>query len=319
MSVSLDAVREPADVRRLPDAELPELARLVRGEIIASVSKTGGHLASSLGAVELVIGLLRVFDPVRDRIVWDVGHQTYAWKILTGRRARMGTIRQLDGLSGFCNPEETPCDAFVTGHAGNALSVAEGMATARDLKGGDEQVVAVVGDAALANGLSLEALNYCGNLKGKLILVVNDNAMSISRNVGACARILGRLLTGVRYNRAKAVLERMGHRAHLTFLRGFYHRIERALKSMLLGNAFFESLGLRYIGPVDGHDIAALQQAFAVARADKRSVAVHVVTRKGRGFAPAEADPTAWHGVGPFDPAHPERKPATAPCWSEAL
>lgn len=319
MSVSLDAVREPADVRRLPDAELPELARLVRGEIIASVSRTGGHLASSLGAVELVIGLLRVFDPVRDRIVWDVGHQTYAWKILTGRRARMGTIRQLDGLSGFCNPEETPCDAFVTGHAGNALSVAEGMATARDLKGGDEQVVAVVGDAALANGLSLEALNYCGNLKGKLILVVNDNAMSISRNVGACARILGRLLTGVRYNRAKAVLERMGHRAHLTFLRGFYHRIERALKSMLLGNAFFESLGLRYIGPVDGHDIAALQQAFAVARADKRSVAVHVVTRKGRGFAPAEADPTAWHGVGPFDPAHPERKPVAAPCWSEVF
>ena len=316
MSRVLDTVQTPADVRRLAPADLPALAQEVRDEILATVSRTGGHLASSLGAVELVIGLLRVFDPERDRVVWDVGHQTYAWKILTGRRARMGTLRTLGGLSGFCNPEETRCDAFVTGHAGNALSVAEGMAAARDLRGGTEQVVAVVGDAALANGMSLEALNDCAAMKGRVILVVNDNAMSISKNVGACARILGRLPTGQRYNRVKMALEGLGHRAHLTFLRGFYHRIERAVKSMLLGNAFFESLGMRYVGPVDGHDVAALEQALRVARDDKRSIVVHVVTRKGRGFAPAEADPTAWHGVGPFDLAHPVLPPPAAPDWS---
>lgn len=320
MSVPFDdATYSPEGVRRLAADDLAAFAQRVREEILSTVSQTGGHLASSLGAVELVIGLLRVFDPTHDRIVWDVGHQTYAWKILTGRRNQMRTIRRLDGLSGFCNPEETPCDAFVTGHAGNALSVAEGLAVARDLRGGDEQVVAVVGDAALANGMSLEALNNCGNLKSKLILVVNDNAMSISQNVGACARILGRLLTSVHYNRAKAAVERAGHRARLTFLRNLYHRIERALKSLLLGNTFFESLGLRYIGPVDGHDILALARAFSVARADKRSVVVHVVTRKGKGFAPAEADPTRWHGVAPFDLAHPVQPPASARCWSEVF
>lgn len=319
MSALPDTAYTPEGVRRLAADELPALARALREEILSVVSRTGGHLASSLGAVELVLGLLRVFDPARDRIVWDVGHQTYAWKILTGRREKMETIRRLDGLSGFCNPEETPCDAFVTGHAGNALSVAEGLAAARDLTGGDEQVVAVVGDAALANGMSLEALNDCCSRKSKIVLVVNDNAMSISRNVGACARILGRLLTGVRYNRAKAAVERVGHRVRLTFLRGLYHRVERALKSLLLGNAFFESLGLRYIGPVDGHDVLALERAFSVARADKRSVVVHVVTRKGRGFAPAEADPTAWHGVGPFDRARPAPPAPDARSWSEVF
>lgn len=317
MSVSLEEVSTPEAVRALPAAELPGLAKALRAAIIDSVSRTGGHLASSLGAVELVIALMRVFRPETDRIVWDVGHQTYAWKMLTGRRGRMGTLRGLDGLSGFCNPEETPCDAFVSGHAGNALAVAEGMAAAREQRGGDEQVVAVVGDAALSNGVSLEALNFCGALKGKVILVVNDNAMSISRNVGACARLLGRMLTGIRYNRAKAAAERAGHRMHLTFLRGIYHRVEQAIKSLWLGNAFFESFGFRYIGPVDGHDLEALQRALTVARDDKRSVAVHVVTQKGRGFAPAEADPTTWHGVGPFDPGAKSFDFGTPGCWSD--
>ncbi len=319
MSVALDKISTPADVRELPAKDLPALAQSLREEIIASVSRTGGHLASSLGTVELVIALLRVFEPAHDRIVWDVGHQTYAWKILTGRRDRMVTLRRLDGLSGFCNPEETPCDAFVSGHAGNALSVAEGMAAARDLVGGTEHVVAVVGDASLSNGMSLEALNFCGALKGKVILVVNDNAMSISRNVGACARLLGRVLTGIRYNRAKAAAERAGHRLRLTFLRDIYHRLEQAVKSLWLGNAFFESFGFRYIGPVDGHDVAALERALTVARDDKRSVAVHVVTQKGRGFAPAETDPTTWHGVGPFDPQAPAQKTVSPDGWSEVF
>jgi len=318
MSALLDRIAGPGDVRTLPSAELSALADELRAEILAGVSKTGGHLASSLGTVELTLGLLRVFDPAKDRIVWDVGHQTYAWKLLTGRRDRFGTLRQLDGLSGFCNPEETPCDAFVTGHAGNALSAAEGLAAARDLAGGDEAVVAVVGDAALSNGESLEALNNCAALKGRLILVVNDNAMSISRNVGAFARLLGRLLTGVRYNRVKKAAEAAGHRLRLTFLRGLYHRVEQVVKSLWLGNAFFETLGLRYVGPVDGHDVQALENALRVAREDKRSVVVHVVTVKGRGFAPAVRNPTAWHGVGPFDPtvAGKEEHAAPVPDWS---
>ena len=317
----LDGVRSPADVKALDASALPQLADELRREIVAGVSKTGGHLASSLGAVELAIGLARVFEPERDRIRWDVGHQSYAWKLLTGRRGGFGTLRKFGGLSGFCCPEESACDAFVSGHAGSALAAAEGMAAARDLRGSSEHVVAVVGDASLSNGESLEALNNCSQLKGKMILVLNDNAMSISKNVGSFARVLGRMLTGVRYNRVKAAAERAGHKMRLTFLRGAYHRLESTLKSIWLGNAFFESFGLRYIGPVDGHDMKAVENALAVARDDKRSVVVHVVTVKGRGFAPAERNPTAWHGVGPFAiPEHgsPE-KPAPSHGWSEAF
>jgi len=313
----LDRVTKPSDVKALAAAELPALAAEVRAEMIARVAKTGGHLASSLGTVELAIALLRTFDPEKDRVVWDVGHQTYAWKLLTGRRAAFDTLRRKGGLSGFCNPEETVCDAFVSGHAGTALAAAEGLAAARDLAGGSEQIVAVVGDAALSNGVSLEALNNASSLKGKLILVVNDNEMSISANVGAFARRLGRLLSGVRYNRVKAAAERAGHSLKLTFLRTAYHRVEQAIKSFWLGNAFFESFGLRYIGPVDGHDLAALANALTVAREDKRSVVVHVVTVKGRGFRPAERNPTVWHGVGPFDPDG--APPVSKPGWSEAF
>jgi len=301
MSADLKDVGTPEDVKSLAESELPALAAELRREIVEKVSHSGGHLASSLGAVELSIGLARVFEPAQDRILWDVGHQSYAWKLLTGRRQEFSTIRSFGGLSGFCNPEETACDAFVSGHAGSALAAAEGMAAARDLQGGSGHVVAVVGDASLTNGESLEALNNCASLKGKVILVLNDNAMSISRNVGAFARMLGRMLSGRRYNRVKAAAEQAGHKMRLTFLRGIYHRLEQVVKSIWLGNSFFESLGLRYIGPVDGHDIQAVENALTVARDDKRSVVVHIVTVKGRGFEPAEKDPTAWHGVGPFE------------------
>lgn len=287
-------------VKTCDPAALPALAQRVREKILDTVSRTGGHLASSLGTVELTIGLLRVFDPPHDRVVWDVGHQAYAWKILTDRADSFQTLRQVGGLSGFPNPAESPYDAFVAGHAGAALSAATGMAAARDRLGGGH-VVAVVGDAALTNGESLEALNTCASLTDKMIIVVNDNAMSISRNVGAMARMLGRLLADVRYNRAKAVAERAGHRMRLTFLRKLYHHVEQLIKSVWLGNGFFENFGLRYIGPVDGHDLKAVESALTVAKEDKRSVVVHVVTVKGKGFAPAERNPTAWHGVGPFD------------------
>ena len=262
----LDRVRTADDVKALADGDLPRLAQALRAEIVASVAKTGGHLASSLGAVELVLALLRVFDPVRDRVVWDVGHQAYAWKLLTGRRGGFGTIRALDGLSGFCNPEESPCDAFVSGHAGSALAAAAGMAAARRIRGGDEEVVAVVGDASLANGVSLEALGNLSSLKGRLILVVNDNGRA-----------------GV------------GPRPDAGFLAGF---------------------GLPCIGPVDGHDAAAVAAALAAARRAEGPVAVHVVTVKGRGFAPAERDPAAWHGVGPFDAASAASAAPDPDTWS---
>ena len=273
----------------------------IREKILSVVSENGGHLASSLGAVEIAMALADVFDAARDRIVWDVGHQAYAWKILTGRSERFFTLRRLDGVSGFPSPAESPADAAVAGHAGTAISVAAGFAAARDRKGTREHVVAVVGDGALVNGTSFEAINNCAAATSKVIVVLNDNEMSISRPSGSFSRFLGKLISGVRYNRVKAAAEQAGHRLRLTFLRGIYHRLESRIKSLFLGNAFFERFALRYIGPVDGHDLAALKAAFTVAKEDKRSVLVHVVTRKGKGFAPAEREPTKWHGIGGFD------------------
>lgn len=273
----------------------------LRSRIIETVSRNGGHLASSLGAVEISMALAEVFDPAVDRIVWDVGHQAYAWKILTGRDESFSSLRRFGGLSGFPNPSESPCDAAVAGHAGVALSVAEGYAAARDLRGSGEHVVAVVGDASIVNGTSFEALNNCICATDKVILVLNDNGMSISKPTGSFSRFLGRLISGVKYNRMKAAAERAGHAMRLTFLRRLYHSLESRLKSLFLGNRYFEQFGLRYIGPVNGHDLKALKAAFTVAKEDKRSVIVHVVTKKGKGFGPAEDSPTSWHGVGPFD------------------
>ena len=272
----------------------------IRERILDVVSRNGGHLASSLGAVEIAVALAEVFDPVRDRVVWDVGHQAYAWKLLTDRGDKsFETLRRLDGMSPFPNPAESPADAAVAGHAGVALSVASGLAAARDRRGTDEHVVAVVGDAAIVNGTSFEAFNNLAATTRKLIVVLNDNEMSISRPTGSLAKLFGRLITNVRYNHVKAAAESAGHRLKLTFLRGIYHRLESRVKSWFLGNAAFEQFGLRYIGPVDGHDLAKLRAAFTVAKEDKRSVIVHVVTKKGKGYAPAEKDPTRFHGVGP--------------------
>ena len=228
------------------------------------------------------MALANVFEPEKDRIVWDVGHQAYAWKIITGRDDAFATLRKLDGISGFPNPFESKADAAFAGHAGAALSTAIGFAAARDRKGTDEHVVAVVGDSALANGMSFEALNNCAASTKKLIVILNDNDMSISKPSGSFSKFLGRLITGVRYNRVKAAAEKAGHAMKLTFLRGIYHKVESRVKSLFLGNAFFEQFGLRYIGPVDGHDLRALEAAFAVARHDKRSVLVHVGPRPCR-------------------------------------
>ena len=270
----------------------------IRARILDVVLRNGGHLASSLGAVEISMALAEVFDPERDRIVWDVGHQAYAWKLLTDRGGKdFSTLRRIDGISPFPNPAESAADAAVAGHAGVSISVAAGLAAARDRRGTDERVVAVVGDASIVNGTSFEAINNLAAATSRLIVVLNDNEMGISRPVGSFAKLLGRLISSVRYNRVKSAAERVGHKLRLTFLRSLYHRVESRIKSWFLGNAFFEQFGLRYIGPVDGHDLAALKAAFAVARDDKRSVIVHVVTKKGKGHPPAERDPTAYHGV----------------------
>lgn len=292
-------------------------AEEIRARILDVVTKNGGHLASSLGAVEIALALHAVFDAETDRIVWDVGHQAYAWKILTGRDARFETLRQLDGIAPFPNPAESAADAAVAGHAGSALSIALGFAAARDRKGTGEQVVAVIGDASMANGHSFEALNNCAAATEKVIVVLNDNDMAISKPTGSFAKFLGRLITGVRYNRVKAAAEAAGHRLRLTFLRDVYHSLESRVKGLFLGSRYFEQFGLRYIGPVDGHDLAALTAAFTVAKEDKRSVLVHVVTKKGKGYAPAERNPTLYHGIsaksGDVGAAAQDKPPAQPP------
>ncbi len=302
----------------------------VRQKILETVSKNGGHLASSLGAVEIAMALREVFDPERDRIVWDVGHQAYAWKLLTGRWDEFGTLRKMGGISGFPNPNESKADAAIAGHAGVALSVAEGLAAARDRKGTDENVVAVIGDASIANGTSFEALNNCAAATRRIIVVLNDNDMSIAKPTGSFARTLGRLTSGVRYNRVKNAAKKAGRALRLSFLYGFVHWVKNRLKTMMLKNVWFEEFGFHYLGPVDGHDLAALVSALTAAKEEDRPVLLHVVTKKGRGYGPAEKNPTAWHGVGPFayppgpdtvDLALPTDAPpaAKAPSWSEAF
>lgn len=315
----LSTINTPKDVQALTTQQLPSLATEIRETIITTVSKNGGHLASNLGAVELTIALLRIFSPPEDRIVWDVGHQTYAWKLLTGRRDQFQTLRTQDGLSGFTRPDESPCDASISGHAGTALSIALGMATGLVHQGQRGHVVAVIGDAAMTNGISLEALNNLEDTDAKVIVILNDNEMSIAENVGALSRRLGSMLTNVRYNRIKAAAEAAGHRLKMTALRGIYHKLEQAIKSIWLQNAFFEEFGLRYIGPIDGHDFNALENALLSARNDKRSVLIHVATQKGRGYRPAEKAPSAWHGVTPFICETGEQLKSNAKSYSQAF
>ncbi len=323
MGPILSGIRGPADVKALPADKLPALAAEIRAEIIETVGANGGHLASNLGVVELTIALLRVFDPPADSVLFDVSHQSYAWKLLTGRADRFRTLRRTGGLAGFQKRSESPCDAFGSGHAGNALSAALGLAAARDRLGGAGAVVAVVGDASIANGVSLEALNNVRETTQRLLLVLNDNEMSIGRPTGALSRAFGRMLASPRYNRWKAAIEDYGvRRLRMGGLRDHYHAFESRLKSLFTGrsNSIFEQLGLRYVGPVDGHDLAALEGAFRALKDSPVPVVLHIATQKGRGYAPAERDPESWHGPAPFDPAtgRPLKTPAGV-AWSAVL
>jgi 1-deoxy-D-xylulose-5-phosphate synthase len=303
MAHVLERIEKPADLRGLSEAELAQLAAEVRTLIIDTVSRTGGHLAANLGVVELTIALLRVFDPPADKILWDTSHQCYAYKILTGRRDRFGSLRQWDGLSGFIRRDESKYDVYGAGHAGTALSAALGMAVGRDRRGSGEHVVAVVGDASVGCGISFEALNNLAAATRRLIVVLNDNEMSIGANVGSLSRYLGDLLSSPRYNRWKRSVESMALRLRLGWLRSGYYRIEEALKSLFLRSVIFEEFGLRYVGPIDGHSLHALTDALTIARDSARPIILHVSTRKGQGYSYAEKDPEKWHATAGFDVA----------------
>jgi 1-deoxy-D-xylulose-5-phosphate synthase len=305
----LDSIDQPRDLHGLDVAQLTQVARELREELITTISQTGGHLSSNLGTVELTIALHSVFDSPHDKIVWDTGHQAYPHKMVTARRSRLPTIRQLGGLSGFLVREESEHDQFGAGHASTAISAAVGMAVARDLRHEDHAVVAILGDGALTGGLAYEAINNAGQLKTPLIVILNDNAMSISPNVGAIAHMLGRVRTNRRYNAAKGEMTNLLHRVPLgdTAIVAA-KRVKRSVKELVLLDMFWEQLGFTYLGPVDGHDIGRLQEVLRGARSMHEPVLIHVLTTKGKGYDPAEADNEKLHSVSP-----PGAKKPTAP------
>ncbi|MDH3197862.1 MAG: 1-deoxy-D-xylulose-5-phosphate synthase [Candidatus Krumholzibacteria bacterium] len=303
MSRKLHTIQSPADLKRLDASELPEVARELRDEILEQVGKTGGHLGASLGAVELTLALHYVFDTPRDQIVWDVGHQAYGHKILTGRRERFPTLRQKGGLSGFPKRDESEYDTFGVAHASTAISAALGMATARDLSGEDFKVVAVVGDGALTGGMAFEAINNAGILHKDLIVILNDNRMSISKNVGALSTYLTRITTGKVYNRLEAdvwelmgLIPKLGGKA-----RKLARKIKESIKTLVVPGVIFEELGFRYFGPIDGHDVGFLVQTLRDVRDLKGPILVHTITQKGKGYEFTEKDPLCAHGVTRFD------------------
>ena len=297
----LEKIHSPGDVQALEEKELSALAEEIRKKLVETVLRQGGHLASNLGMVELTIALNRVFTPPRDKILFDVGHQAYVYKMLTGRQAAFESLREKNGLSGFSRRSESEYDAFSAGHAGTAISAALGMARARDLAGETWSTVAVVGDGAMTSGMCYEALNDAGHAEIPLIVVLNDNEMSISHNVGALSAHLTRLRQSFAYDRAKEALKSglgrvpaVGEAA----VRGLT-RLRDSLKQLVIEDKFFDALGFQYLGPIDGHDIQELTRVLRKAREAGRPVLIHVVTQKGRGYEMAEARPDVYHGVPP--------------------
>lgn len=298
----LETINSPADVKALSLDELKQLAEEIRQFLISVISKTGGHLAPNLGVVELTLALHRVFSTPEDKIVFDVGHQSYIHKIITGRREQFPTLRQYGGLSGFPKRSESEHDAFGTGHSSTSISAAVGMAVARDLQGKDYNVVAVIGDGSMTGGMAFEALNNAGMLHKKMIVVLNDNEMSISKNVGAMSEYLYQLRTGETYNKIKHDIE--GWLKNMDFgsdVLKAIRRLKGSVKYLMVPTSIFEELGFTYLGPVDGHDVAGLIEVLQAAQKIDGPVLVHVLTKKGRGYKPAEESPNKFHGTGPFD------------------
>lgn len=299
----LDTVSSPADLRGLSYDSLNVLCAALREFIVDSVSQTGGHLASNLGVVELAVALEREFDSSRDRIIYDVGHQCYVHKILTGRRERFDTLRQFGGLCGFMKPEESITDPCVTGHASDSVSVALGMAHARTIRGQKYHVVAVIGDGAMTGGMAYEALSNAGTSGEPLLVVLNDNNMSIAKNVGGVSRHLARLRVSPRYLHAKAhIKEKLARIPGGKALTRSISRTKARIKRLVLPTSLFEQMGFTYLGPVDGHDLKSVCELLAQAKKIKKPVLLHVMTQKGRGYAPSEREPEKYHGVSKFDP-----------------
>jgi 1-deoxy-D-xylulose-5-phosphate synthase len=297
----LDTIDNPANLRRLEREELVQLANELRSFLIESVAKTGGHLSSNLGTVELTVALHYVFDTPHDRLVWDVGHQTYAHKILTGRRAGMARLRMLGGISGFPRRAESPYDTFGVGHSSTSISAALGMAVAARNKGEDRRVVAIIGDGAMSAGQAFEALNNAGVIDANLLVILNDNDMSISQPVGALNKYLARLLSGHTFNAARKAGEKV--LSVVPSVLQLAKRAEEHVKGMLVPGTLFEELGFNYIGPIDGHDLASLIPTLQNLRALTGPQFLHIITRKGQGYKLAEADPILYHGVSKFDTA----------------
>jgi 1-deoxy-D-xylulose-5-phosphate synthase len=297
-------IKSPVDLKKLPRNKLPVLARELRELIIGHVSSDGGHLASNLGVVELTIALHYVLDAPKDKIIWDVGHQSYAHKLITGRFGDFSTLRKHKGLSGFPRMNESPYDAFGTGHSSTSISAAVGMIEARDKKGERFKVVPVIGDGAMTSGLAFEGLNHAGQLRKDILVVLNDNEMSISKNVGALSAYLSRILSGETYQKFRK--ETRSFIEHIPKVGGqvskIAQRAEESLKGLFLPGMLFRELGYNYMGPIDGHEIDSLIDALAAARGADEPVLLHVITQKGRGYEFSEKNPSIFHGIGPFDP-----------------
>ena len=299
----LNQVDNPEDLRKLNISEKEELAKELRELVIDTVSKTGGHLASNLGVVELTIALHSVFNTPKDKIVWDVGHQTYIHKILTGRKSKINTLRSLNGLAGFPKAVESEYDAFDTGHSSTSISSALGMARARDIKGEKNSVIAVIGDGALTGGMAFEALNDAGSSNTNLIVILNDNEMSISKNVGGLSAFLTRIRTRKSYNKSNNYIKRLTLRIPVIGRKivKLVRRIKYSIKQLFLPNMFFEDIGFKYLGPVDGHNIEKLEQILEKAKSLSGPILIHVITKKGKGYEPAEQNPDKFHATSAFE------------------
>jgi len=315
----LDKINSPADVKRLSIPDLEKLAAEIRQELITVLSRTGGHLGPNLGVVELTIALHYVFHTPEDHFLFDVSHQAYVHKLLTGRREQFHTIRNAGGLNGFMLRSESPHDCYGAGHAGTALSAALGMAVARDRMGGTEHVVALAGDAAFTCGITYEALNNIAHHTRRMLVVLNDNEWSIDKNVGAIATYLHKIVTNPKYDhlheQAARFVEKVGGKKALQMAR----KAEEAAKSILLPSVIFEELGLKYYGPIDGHDISTLIKTFEFLKTQERPVLLHVLTQKGKGFEPALQKQKQFHGLGPYDPETGETKPLGLRTYSEVF
>jgi 1-deoxy-D-xylulose-5-phosphate synthase len=320
----LSSIHGPENLKRLRRDQLPQLAQEIRDRLIECCSITGGHIGASLGVVELSIALLYEFDSPADKIVWDVGHQAYAWKLLTGRNDLFPTLRQRDGISGFLKRTESHHDQFGAGHAGTAVSAGLGMATARDLKGERHKVVAVVGDGALTCGLSYEGMNNAGHSERDIILIVNDNGMSISPNVGAISKTLGRIVADPRTNRLRERIKALTFALGGVFGEGvvdFARNVEESVKNLFSPGMFFEELGFRYFGPIDGHDLQKLSDTLRFVRTMSGPRVIHVMTQKGKGFSFAETNQEKWHGLAAYDPITGEarKKSSGPPTWTQVF